>query len=270
MFEHAVSRLVESKDMLAHARVRNYDLTTALDVLDTGSYARLPPEIRERFERALPFDNVQTISLLRQVNNVLRARLALFEPLPKRLRECPSSTEDDDAPTTLRRPWTIDDGRATFSIPSLWRASLTFGGDSDDPIAQWFLLDFKFLFRVLDPIAVSRGQPAGWASAPAGPVKDQVIEIANSELARRADDASEDDEGEGKGSAPTRAPFFRLYTLMQRLALSYQLEALSAQAFRLADKWRGNVRAAVAQDRRSLTIEYWMCVHKTLVAILEH
>lgn len=45
---------------------------------------------------------------------------------------------------------------------------------------------------------------------------------------------------------------------VERLALSYQIEALYTQALELsATLWTGNLRVELSQDRQELRIEYW-------------
>ena len=48
-------------------------------------------------------------------------------------------------------------------------------------------------------------------------------------------------------------------TSAERLAMSYQIEALQLQAAQLAtSSWSGSVRSEMSKDRRELRVEYWM------------
>lgn len=76
--------------MLAGARVRNYDLTTALSVLTTGRYDALPSVVRESFAGEEKMKDEEVIGTMREVDEVLRWRLVMgLERLPRGLRLAP-------------------------------------------------------------------------------------------------------------------------------------------------------------------------------------
>ncbi|GAA6007036.1 mediator of RNA polymerase II transcription subunit 14 [Rhodotorula paludigena] len=290
----SVAALTDTTTMLSGARVRNYDLSSALAVLSTGTYPALPSSLREPFESgSAPLDDAQVLDTLTEVDDVLRWRLVMGrETIP---------------PPMTRVPWRIHDGRVTFVVPGLWEASFTYGGGAKDEDegqegAEWFLLGVKFLFRVRD----ARGS---WASTPLGPLKEHLIDMCNRELLRRpyfpppeppfgaapsppapapADAAAPapaaDGEGEaeaGAGADPIESdkvkearrkderdeivrrrrrdrPLDRAYTFLQRLALSYQLEAVYSTAVRLAaTSWSGNLKVEMSKERDEVRVEYW-------------
>ncbi|BGP00150.1 Mediator of RNA polymerase II transcription subunit 14 [Rhodotorula toruloides ATCC 204091] len=279
--ESTITSLTETRTMLSGARVRNYDLSTALAVLSTGTYTGLPASMREGFEEgAEKMGDEEVIDTLREVDEVIRWRLVMGkEYVPKEMR---------------RRIWRVGDGRVVFGVEGLWEASFTYGGGKEDPDededderaeegAEWFLLGVKFLFRVKDARGV-------WSSTPLGPLKDHLIDLCNRQLLRRpylppspeppqppqphidAPPPTEADanreEKEKKWNEERREvikkrrrdrPLNRAYTFLQRLALSYQLEAVHSSAARLAQtSWKGSLRVERAgQEREEVRVEYW-------------
>ncbi|GEM07850.1 mediator of RNA polymerase II transcription subunit 14 [Rhodotorula toruloides] len=279
--ESTITSLTETRTMLSGARVRNYDLSTALAVLSTGTYTGLPASMREGFEEgAEQMGDEEVIETLREVDEVIRWRLVMGrEYVPEQMR---------------RRRWRIGDGRVVFGVEGLWEASFTYGGGKEDPKededderaeegAEWFLLGVKFLFRVKDVRGV-------WSSTPIGPLKDHLIDLCNRQLLRRpylpmppeppqppppqiealpsteADADKEEREKEWKEmrrevlkKRRRDKPLNRAYTFLQRLALSYQLEAVHSTAARLAQtSWKGSLRVERAeQQREEVKVEYW-------------
>ncbi|KAL8292356.1 hypothetical protein RQP46_001822 [Phenoliferia psychrophenolica] len=234
-FDHTVDSLTEVKTMLAGARVRNYDLPTAITVLTTGTYTGLPSILADSFAQPTTLPDEVVLRTLQELDDVLRWRLSCVEVVPRQ----------------MRRYW-IADGRVTFHVAGLWEASLTYGGASEDETAEWYLLSVKFLFRVKDARGV-------WSSIPVGPMKEHIVELCNRELAKRRPPPETDllSAVERAHEAPD-APLTRGYAFLQRLALSYQVEALYIQACELAaTAWTGNLRVELAPDRQELRIEYW-------------
>ncbi|TNY21035.1 mediator of RNA polymerase II transcription subunit 14 [Rhodotorula diobovata] len=292
--DSSVAALADTATMLAAARVRNYDLATALDVLTLGTYPSLPASLSDRFHAgaAAPLSDDQVLDTLRDVDDVLRWRLVMRrEHVPE--------------PMT-RVPWRIGDGRVVFTVPGMWEATLTYGGgpeedDEGQEQAEWFLLGVTFLFRVAD----ARGS---WAPTPTGPLKEHLVDLCNRQLLRRpyfppppppeaqhhqqalADGAAGEESkapaanGDGADAAEGKAaesdgvkaakqsqerqeivrkrrrdrPLDRAYTFLQRLALSYQLEAVYASAVRLAaTSWSGHLRVEISPERDEVRVGYW-------------
>lgn len=66
-------------------RVRNYDLPTAISVLTTGTYTRLPTIITETFGADEKLSDQAVLKTLKQLDEVLRWRLSCVEALPQRM-----------------------------------------------------------------------------------------------------------------------------------------------------------------------------------------
>ncbi|KAK4054377.1 mediator complex subunit [Microbotryomycetes sp. JL221] len=245
--DHSVASLTDVKSMLAGARVRNYDIPTALSVLTTGTYTRLPSAIKDGFLGPDKLDDDVVLQTLADVDDVLRWRLACVERLPASMTR-----------------YQIHDGRATFKVHRLWEADFTYGGDSDSATDSWYLLRVKFLFRIRD----SRG---AWSDSPEGPMKEHIIELCNRELARKKPPEHVREMSEKKNVAAGQltlldqkhdhdeSPFARGYNFLQNLVLSYQLESLYSQAQHLAaTQYAGTMQIGLSSDRSTLTLRYWV------------
>ncbi|KAG6898141.1 hypothetical protein C0992_004857 [Termitomyces sp. T32_za158] len=66
----------------ANIRLRNHDLLTSLDVLTTGSYLRLPTCIAKSLIPVAPLTDSQVTQTFRDMEDVLRYRLRMFEVVP--------------------------------------------------------------------------------------------------------------------------------------------------------------------------------------------
>ncbi|CAH1798713.1 unnamed protein product [Owenia fusiformis] len=127
---------VETADMLAkmaretlvHARLPNFSLPCAIDVLTTGSYPRLPNCIRDKI---VPPDGItpkEKRETLLRLNQIIQHRLVTTD-MPEQFNQLK-----------------IENGRVTFIVQHEFEASLTLMGDSST--IPWRLLDIDIL--VLD------------------------------------------------------------------------------------------------------------------------
>lgn len=124
---------VETADMLArmaretlvHARLPNFHIPAAVEVLTTGTYGRLPTCIRERIVPPDPITPVERRLTLLRLNQVIQHRLVTSNLLPQ------------------MRNLKIEGGRVTFHVEHEFEVSLTVMGDG--PNIPWRLLDIDIL-----------------------------------------------------------------------------------------------------------------------------
>ncbi|BFZ09810.1 hypothetical protein BsWGS_12849 [Bradybaena similaris] len=114
-----------AKETLASARLPSFSLPSAIDVLTTGTYPRLPTCIRERIIPPDPITPQEKAQTLQRLNEVIQYRLVSNE-LPKQMRRLK-----------------IDQGRVKFFVEHEFEVTLTLMGDS--PTIPWRLLDVSFL-----------------------------------------------------------------------------------------------------------------------------
>ncbi|MBW0464665.1 hypothetical protein O181_004380 [Austropuccinia psidii MF-1] len=224
--ERTVDILKASKQNFYSARMRNYDLPTALRVLTQG-YPTLPGQLIEEFETKPKLTDSQVIKIMEDLNDLIRFRLAGFsnEVLPKEFRS-----------------YQICDGRVIFRVDHLFECSLTLGGGDSD--SQWYLLHVEFLFKVAGP----RGKD--FSSTPQGLARDQIIELGNQIMAPTGQTTS------NQNPKPPPRPLMKLFAFLRDLCLNYQMEALHYQASQLErSAWASHTR--VTSESNILTILYW-------------
>jgi len=130
-FERNVNILKASKDNFHSARMRNYDLPTALQVLTNG-YPTLPGRLIDQFDSKPKLSDSEVVKIMQDLDELIRYRLASCEVIPKDFRS-----------------YRIYDGRVVFRIDRMFECSLTLGGGELD--SQWYLLHVEFLFKVTGP-----------------------------------------------------------------------------------------------------------------------
>ncbi|XP_028152767.1 mediator of RNA polymerase II transcription subunit 14 isoform X2 [Diabrotica virgifera virgifera] len=124
---------VETADMLARmaretlvqARVPNFHIPAAVEVLTTGTYGRLPACIREKIVPPDPITNSEKRNTLLRLNQVIQHRLVTGNLLPQ------------------MKNLKIENGRVTFHVQHEFEVSLTVMGDG--PNIPWRLLEIDIL-----------------------------------------------------------------------------------------------------------------------------
>ncbi|KFB48722.1 hypothetical protein ZHAS_00016725 [Anopheles sinensis] len=114
-----------ARETLVHARLPNFHIPAAVEILTTGSYSRLPSVIRERIVPPDPITPAEKRQTLQRLNQVIQHRLVTGNLLPQ------------------LRKFRIENGRVTFKVDHEFEVSLTVMGDA--PTVPWRLLDIDFL-----------------------------------------------------------------------------------------------------------------------------
>ncbi|XP_003426298.1 mediator of RNA polymerase II transcription subunit 14 [Nasonia vitripennis] len=114
-----------ARETLVHARLPNFHLPAAVEVLTTGSYNRLPACIREKIVPPDPITLSEKRSTLQRLNQVIQHRLVTGNLMPQ------------------MKDLEIDAGRVTFRVEQEFSVSLTVMGDG--PNLPWRLLDLEIL-----------------------------------------------------------------------------------------------------------------------------
>lgn len=148
--EDVFAGLTDIRKILPNARMRNADLPTAIDVLQTGTYRRLPASIKDMAVAPPPLTDQQALAIVARLQDALRTRMACRELVPAPLSD-----------------YSIHDAKVHFHVRGLFRAQLTAssGGrdqDADRPDQhaetgaadaassaasaddRWWLLDLSF------------------------------------------------------------------------------------------------------------------------------
>lgn len=114
-----------ARETLVHARLPNFHIPAAVEVLTTGTYSRLPSCIRERIVPPDPITPSERRSTLQRLNQVIQHRLVTGNLLPQ------------------MRNLKIESGRVTFHVEHEFEVSMTVMGDG--PNIPWRLLDIDIL-----------------------------------------------------------------------------------------------------------------------------
>ncbi|PSN29847.1 Mediator of RNA polymerase II transcription subunit 14 [Blattella germanica] len=114
-----------ARETLVHARLPNFHIPAAVEVLTTGTYSRLPACIRERIVPPDPITPSEKRQTLLRLNQVIQHRLVTGNLLPQ------------------MRNLKIESGRVTFTVEHEFEVSLTVMGDG--PNIPWRLLDIDIL-----------------------------------------------------------------------------------------------------------------------------
>ncbi|KAN0107393.1 Mediator complex subunit MED14 domain containing protein [Russula decolorans] len=245
-FEDVIRGLIDARDSLDGARLRNHDLLTSLDVLTTGSYRRLPTMIKKSVISPPRLTDHQVSKILSDLEIFTRFRLWMVEIVPIEMSK-----------------YRIFDGRAWFTVPNLFETSVCLrGGNQDD---GWFFVHVEFLFTV----GGDRTGMQEFPRKPTGALKEHITIEADNRLGcylpvpdpEQPPDPSLPLPPE-RPKLPTDvvdAPLVRIYNFLQMISMSYQLEILWYQAERLRSLgWGDFLKVEMSRNRKSLSVSYWI------------
>uniref|UniRef100_A0A1A9V3Z5 Mediator of RNA polymerase II transcription subunit 14 n=1 Tax=Glossina austeni TaxID=7395 RepID=A0A1A9V3Z5_GLOAU len=114
-----------SRETLVRARLPNFHIPAAVEVLTTGTYNRLPTCIRERIVPPDPITPQEKKQTLLRLNQVIQHRLVTGKLMPQ------------------MREFKIRNGRVIFEVKHEFNVSLTVMGDNAN--VPWRLLDIDIL-----------------------------------------------------------------------------------------------------------------------------
>ncbi|CAE6459018.1 unnamed protein product [Rhizoctonia solani] len=227
---------------LGSLRLRNADLLTALDVLTTGTYRRLPRITTELYTPQKPMSKEDVVKVMRDTDAAIRLRLRTIELLP-----------------TEMNSYRVADGRVYFTVPNRFAASFTvLGGTNDDP---WWCADVEFLFDLKGERSIAvqypRTPPKQMRSVIQQETNALLAHIHNQRVAQIAE--GNDLATINRNSDVVDAPLIRAFNFLQLLSLTYQLEILHAQANLMRSMGLADVLTIeLSPDRKSMKIWYWV------------
>ncbi|OXG84460.1 hypothetical protein C349_02506 [Cryptococcus neoformans var. grubii Br795] len=250
--EVAIEHVKHVTKVVEGLRERNPDLLTALSLLSTGTYNRLPSSLVDPYLPKPVLTNSAILKVLRRLNRQIRYRLRCLDYLP------PEFVVED-----------IKDGRM-YARGDGWRAELTVVGFEDT--SRWWLTGVEWGWK-----AKEKGvdDPGGRVTKKfTGEERQGILDIANGEVLppRELPDSEMEvdmvvtEDPRAKKSELVEvvkktvdAPLVRVYNLLQHLSLSYQLEVLFTQAVVLSrGKWRGQLIPEMDRENKTLRLKYWL------------
>ncbi|XP_063699988.1 mediator of RNA polymerase II transcription subunit 14 [Culicoides brevitarsis] len=114
-----------AREILVNARLPNFHIPAAIEVLTTGTYNKLPACIKEKIVPADPITASEEKVTLNRLDQVIQHRLVTGNLIPQ------------------MRKFKVENGRVTFTVDHEFRVSLTVMGDG--PNIPWRLLDIDIL-----------------------------------------------------------------------------------------------------------------------------
>jgi len=228
--EDVFSGLTQARKILPNARMRDADIATAVDIIRTGTYQRLPASIRDSAIPQPPLSDQEALEAVKSLDEVLRVRLTCSETLPPGLR--------------LER---IADGKAYFEAPGLYTACLTTAGSK--PTDRWWMLDFAFLHE-----ADAGGESLAFLDTS---FLSTVHATAETILSSHDQEMAEQPT-ESETSAESQPLLVKLHEALELQTLQRQLSILQHQAQNMARlNWGANIHVSMDSPSRTLEIQYW-------------
>ncbi|OCF33140.1 hypothetical protein I316_05185 [Kwoniella heveanensis BCC8398] len=259
--DDAVEHIRHVTKVVEGLRERNPDLLTALALLTTGTYSRLPTSITEPYLPKPPLTNSAVLTILRRLNRHIRYRLRCLDYVPSEL----SVESIRDGQVYLR-------GGGEYG----WKARMTVVGFGDD--SRWWLTGVEWSWRnkrksVHDP--GGDNSPSFEGKRFEGEERQGILDLANmdvlapKEVIHVGNDKTDrpttsktagvKDQAVSNAGKAVDSPLVRLYNFLQHLSLSYQLEILFSQAMALSQgRWRGQLAVEIDRANSVLRVKYWI------------
>ncbi|KAI8372823.1 mediator complex subunit MED14-domain-containing protein [Radiomyces spectabilis] len=235
IFQNTVDYLHKIHAELPAARVRNFDILTAVDVLTTGTYQRMPTKNQDMIPPAKLTDQ-EVLETFKAMNDVIRVRMLTSEVLPSPMHH-----------------YRIENGRIYFRIENEFEVSLTLMGPSDN--RRWWIVSLDVLVH-----PVEGGGAAGVDISLNDAQKQRLRNNAQTQLVPPA--VTTADQSSSEVSDVTKAPIFfplvSLYDYLHLFCLNMQLEILFMQSTMLSkNQWADQLKVHMDATRTKLTLVYW-------------
>ncbi|ORX58215.1 MED14-domain-containing protein [Hesseltinella vesiculosa] len=220
MFQESVDYLHKIHAELPGARVRNFDILTAVDVLTTGTYQRMPTKIQDMLPPP-PLTDEQVLETFDKMNDELRLRMLTKEALPVTMKN-----------------YRIENGRIYFHVNNEFEVSMTLMGNVDQ--RKWWIVSLDILV-----------QPTNTGSA--AEVDITLNDTQKQRLRTNAQTQLTPPEND-----QLFFPLVNVYDYLHLFCLNMQLEILYMQATMMAKtRWMDQLKVHMNSARTSLTLIYW-------------
>ncbi|KAG0317244.1 mediator complex subunit [Dissophora globulifera] len=238
LFTRAVGGLFETYRLFGRARVRNFDIPTAIDVLTTGTYQRMPSRIKQVYVEEERPSGTDMAATLEKLDDVIRMRLLCDELVPPPMK------------------YTIGKGKAKFVVPNEFEVTLTVSGPGSPQEIPWRIVGINILVK-----------PVGGSFQGLGTSLSEGQMRAITAFAQKEMESSNPANGSQFGTvaapgstvAPANQSLLRLYDYLHMLALQLLIELVYIQALNLLRSgWTDNrLRVEVNAARSVVRLVYW-------------
>ncbi|KAF9911460.1 mediator complex subunit [Lobosporangium transversale] len=237
LFTRAVGGLFETYRMFGRARVRNFDIPTAIDVLTTGTYQRLPSRIKQVYVADEPPSRTEMAATLERLDDVIRMRLLCDELVPPAMK------------------YTIGKGKVKFVVANEFQVTLTVSGPGSPMDVPWRIVGLEILvkpiggsFQGLDTslselqmrAIIHAAQKAMDSSSPANATQYTVVPAGP------------------ESGAPANQALLRLYDYLHMVSLHLLIELVYIQAQYVRSGWNNRLLVDINKPQRSyVRLTYW-------------
>ncbi|KAI7862369.1 mediator complex subunit MED14-domain-containing protein [Spinellus fusiger] len=229
---------------LPAARTRNYDVKTAIDVLTTGTYQRMPTKIKDMVPPPRLTDE-EVLDTFHKMNDLIRVRLLTTELIPSPMTECRIGKSAASKVTYM-----IENGRIYFSIENEFNVSLTLMGPSND--RRWWIVSLDVLVQ-----ASEGGGGAADVDISFNESQQQHLRV-NAQKQLTPPRPNQETTTENTEKPPFFFPLVNLYDYLHIFCLEMQLEIVHMQAAMLArTRWLNQLKVNMDASRSKLTLSYW-------------
>ncbi|KAJ1921071.1 mediator complex subunit [Mycoemilia scoparia] len=236
LFTRTVDALYAIYFAMPQARMRSYDIQTAIDVLSTGSYQRLPLIIKEKYTIPPKLTQEQISVSKNIINSIICKRMLCGELLPPQMSN-----------------FVVNDGRIAFSVPDEFDVSLTLLQFSES--IPWHVLSLRIA------VDSSKNVPESMHVHLTQHQVGVLIKQSQDILIHSARAQNIEELGVSSNSKPPEQPqtLSRLYDFLHTQCLTIAIEMMCAQAFMLSKgKWANNMYISISKVRDCLTLHYWV------------
>ncbi|KAJ3072482.1 Mediator of RNA polymerase II transcription subunit 14 [Podochytrium sp. JEL0797] len=243
-FRDAADALVRVHSEMLAEREPNYDVVTALDILSSRNFDRLPSIIKKSTIPPPPPTKLEIEQTLSNLENQIRMRLL----------------SKDVVPLPFRKNMTIERGCVTFRVENKFQVTLSL--DTADPAAPWILIDLKLLLNFVKQdyegvIGINDYQlqsiltSAAQSLLPPGAVADAAPPSDSNAMAISPPPST-------VSSTPPKPPLMALHDHLSNFTLRLQLEILRTQITHLArSRWVNLIAFEFTPAAGSLKVQYW-------------
>ncbi|SAM07877.1 hypothetical protein [Absidia glauca] len=238
---------------LPGTRVRNFDILTAVDVLSTGTYQKMPTKIEDMLPPT-PLTDRQVLETFEKMNDDIRVRMLTKEVLPSTMQE-----------------YRIENGRVYFYVNNEFEVALTLMGNSND--RKWWIVSLDVLVQPSSDGSASdvdislndiqrqrlRSNAQRQLVPPETPSTNTEQSVTNSPFDSTDKETKPSTEQQPSNNANQLFfPLVNLYDYLHLFCLNMQLEVVYMQATMMAkSRWLDQLKVHMNPTRTSLTLIYW-------------
>ncbi|KAF9927092.1 mediator complex subunit [Mortierella alpina] len=237
LMQRAVGGLFETYNTFGRARVRNFDIPTAIDVLTTGTYQRLPSRIKQAYIQDDKPTGTEIAATLEKLDDVIRMRMLCDELVPPAMK------------------YTIGKGKAKFLVPNEFEVILTVSGPGTPQEIPWRIVGLKILVKPVGgsfqglETSLNEGQLRAIVSFAQKELDSHILQ-GNPSLAAVSSTENR--------TVPANQALLRLYDYLHMLSLHLLIELVCTQANNLLRSgWTDRLRVEMNPARSVVRLVYW-------------